>query len=108
LIQKGDAFEEWHLHRGGWLSGVYYVRVPSAVSEEGDGPGCIEFGPPVKLAEQFRTFAPRLRVAPREGMLLISPSHYLHRTIPTGAEEYRISFAFDVVPEECEGSPRGR
>jgi hypothetical protein len=43
-------------------------------------------------------FIPPLRHAPREGTFLLAPSHYAHRTIPTGADEYRISFAFDVVP----------
>lgn len=100
LIQKGDAHEDWHLHRGGWLSGVYYVRIPEMVSERGRGPGCLEFGIPPKLADQFPELASSWRIAPREGMLLLSPSHYLHRTIPTGADEYRISLAFDVVPGE--------
>ena len=39
------------------------------------------------------------RYAPREGTLLLAPSHYLHRTIPTGSDEPRVSFVFDVVPD---------
>jgi hypothetical protein len=30
---------------------------------------------------------------------LLAPSHYHHRTIPSGAGTPRISFAFDVVPD---------
>ena len=97
LIQRGDAYEEWHHHRGGWLSGVYYVRVPASVTDEGDGPGCIEFGLPPSLHEAMPDFIPRWRYRPRAGTLLLSPSHYAHRTIPTGADSHRISFAFDVV-----------
>lgn len=97
LIQRGGAYEEWHSHRGGWLSGVYYVRVPAQVSTAGDGPGCIEFGPPPSLFEAMPDLIPRRRYLPREGKLLLAPSHYAHRTIPSGADEYRISFAFDVV-----------
>jgi tetratricopeptide (TPR) repeat protein len=99
LIQSGDDYEEWHLHPGGWLSGVYYLRVPEAVSAEGGGPGCIEFGPPPSVARARPNMIEAQRIAPREGLLLLAPSHYAHRTIPTGAHAHRISFAFDVVPD---------
>jgi tetratricopeptide (TPR) repeat protein len=99
LIQSGGDFEEWHSHPGGWMSGVYYVRVPGCVTAAGSGPGCIEFGPPTALARERPGFVPVWRHAPSEGHLLLAPSHYAHRTIPTGAAEHRISFAFDVVPE---------
>jgi hypothetical protein len=97
LIQRGEDHEAWHLHRGGWLSGVYYVSVPTMVSAKGEGRGCIEFGPPSSLYDASPDLIPRWRHAPREGTVLLAPSHYSHRTIPTGADEYRISFAFDVV-----------
>jgi tetratricopeptide (TPR) repeat protein len=98
LIQRGGEHEAWHMHRDGWLSGVYYVRVPRGVSEEGEGKGCIEFGPPPSLEAIVPGIVPAWRLAPGAGTLLLAPSHYPHRTIPTGAEEDRISFAFDVVP----------
>jgi tetratricopeptide (TPR) repeat protein len=98
LIQRGDDYEEWHSHPGGWLSGVYYVQVPCCVSAEGAGPGCIEFGPPTALARARPTYIEPWRHVPRAGFLLLAPSHYAHRTIPTGADEHRLSFAFDVVP----------
>jgi hypothetical protein len=97
LIQRGDAFEEGHIHPGGWLSGVYYVRIPGAVSG-GDGPGCIEFGPPSGLDKILAGFVPARRYVPAPGMLLLAPSHYQHRTIPSGVDEDRISLAFDLVP----------
>jgi tetratricopeptide (TPR) repeat protein len=98
LIQRDWMHEVWHTHPGGWLSGVYYIAVPSVVSADGIGRGCIEFGPPASLREAEDCPIPTLRVAPAEGMLILSPSHYHHRTIPSGVDEYRISFAFDVVP----------
>jgi tetratricopeptide (TPR) repeat protein len=49
LIQRGGAYEDWHTHPGGWLSGVYYVRIPDGLS---DARGCIEFGPPPSIAER--------------------------------------------------------
>lgn len=99
LLQQGGEYEEWHTHRGGWLSGVYYVRVPPSVSAEGEGRGCIEFGPPRTLRETMPDLAPLRRIAPREGLLLLAPSHYHHHTIPTGVGAPRISFAFDVVAD---------
>lgn len=99
LIQRGGEYEEWHSHPGGWLSGVYYIRVPASVSAEGDGPGCIEFGAPTALQRALPDFVEPWRYAPSEGRLLLAPSHYAHRTIPSGADSYRISFAFDVVPD---------
>ncbi|MGZ8312221.1 MAG: 2OG-Fe(II) oxygenase family protein [Allosphingosinicella sp.] len=103
LVQRGGEYEEGHIHPGGWLSGVYYVRVPSAVSASGDGRGCIEFGPPSRLAETMPGIAPIRRYLPREGMLLLAPSHFQHRTIPSGVDEDRISIAFDVVPDDRPG-----
>jgi tetratricopeptide (TPR) repeat protein len=99
LLQRGSDYEDWHLHRGGWLSGVYYVRVPKSVSAERSGRGCIEFGPPSALEKALPGHVPVRRYLPREGMLLLAPSHFPHRTVPSEADEYRISFAFDVVPE---------
>lgn len=99
LIQRGGDYEEWHMHRDGWLSGVYYVRVPRTVSADGEGCGCIEFGPPRALEAILPGVVPTWRFAPSGGLLLLAPSHYPHRTIPTGAYDERISFAFDVVPE---------
>jgi tetratricopeptide (TPR) repeat protein len=96
LIQRGGDYEEWHIHRGGWASGVYYVQIPREVAEAEDGRGAIEYGPPPSLAEAGLV-APR-RFRPREGHLLLAPSHFAHRTIPPLTDEPRISFAFDVVP----------
>jgi hypothetical protein len=98
LIQRGGEFEEWHIHRGGWASGVYYVRIPREVAEAEDGRGAIEYGPPPSLAEALPDLVPPRRYRPREGHLLLAPSHYPHRTIPPRTDEPRVSFAFDVVP----------
>jgi tetratricopeptide (TPR) repeat protein len=98
LIQRGGEYEEWHIHRGGWLSGVYYVRIPREVAEAEDGRGAIEYGPPPSLAKALPGLVPPRRYRPREGQLLLAPSHYAHRTIPPRTDEPRVSFAFDVVP----------
>ena len=99
LLQGRGAFEEWHLHRSGWLSGVYYVRVPASVTAEGAGPGCIEFGPPRALERRMPGYVPVWRHQPREGTLLLAPSYFPHRTIANEADDLRLSIAFDVVPD---------
>jgi len=99
LIQRQSQHEDWHLHRGGWLSGVYYVKVPAGIAGHKDGAGCIEFGAPRALASARPDLDERLRIKPQEGLLLLAPSHYAHRTIPMGIDDDRMSFAFDVVPE---------
>jgi hypothetical protein len=95
LIQGSGAYEEWHTHRGGWLSGVYYIAIPDEFSTDDDGAGCIELGPPKSLADRYPE---TLRIAPRSGMLLLMPSHFHHCTIPFVSQGKRISFAFDVRP----------
>ncbi|MGX1097927.1 2OG-Fe(II) oxygenase family protein [Amorphus sp. MBR-141] len=94
-IQGPGGYEDWHAHRAGWLSGVYYVAIPEDFTADGDGAGCIEFGAPPFLAAALPE---TLRIAPREGMLLLMPSHTYHRTIPFASDGRRISFAFDVRP----------
>jgi hypothetical protein len=96
IIQSEGHHLDWHIHPNAWVSVVYYVDVPDMVTTAGDGPGCIEFGAPPEVA----TLAgiPTLRLAPRSGELLITPAHYHHRSIPTGAAARRISIPFDVIP----------
>ena len=97
LLQRNHAYEAGHIHPLGWLSGVYYVRVPKGISASDEGPGCLAFGPPGVVRTEG---APMSRYEPREGMLLLAPSHYEHWTIPSGLNEERISIAFDVIPEK--------
>lgn len=86
-----------HIHPDAWLSGVYYPQVPEAI-RTGEGPdGWLEFG----YAD--RPFPSRLeprvvRVRPAEGLLVMFPSYFYHRTIPFEAAGTRISVAFDLIP----------
>ena len=92
-----------HIHPGGWLSGVFYVAVPPApepadVLEVGPGQdpaGALEIPLPFRDAAPA---APVRRVRPRPGMLLLFPSFYRHRTVPTTTPSPRLCVAFDVVP----------
>jgi len=86
-----------HIHRSGWLSGCYYARIPDVMAS-GDGQeGWIEFGRPQDHPESKAE--PVVRAyKPHEGMVVLFPSYFYHRTIPFESDEQRISIAFDIVP----------
>jgi pentatricopeptide repeat protein len=89
-----------HIHLAGWLSGVYYVEVPSVVDDPDAGrAGWIEFGPPradIKLARRPLARA----VKPEPGALLTFPSYFWHDTVPlpAGNTEQRLIFSWDYQP----------
>lgn len=93
----GDGFQAPHIHPAGWLSGVYYVTVPTVNTASDAYAGAIEFG----LLSIGKTLSPfpaaRWRVMPQPGLLLLFPSYFAHWTRPTQTEEPRICVAFDVV-----------
>jgi uncharacterized protein (TIGR02466 family) len=87
-----------HIHPSAWLSGVYYVEVPGEIAADDRQPaGWIEFGRPPD--HYHGTLAPELKLLrPQQGMLLLFPSYFYHRTVPLKTEGRRISIAFDVMP----------
>ncbi|MEA2904158.1 MAG: hypothetical protein QOI12_1545 [Alphaproteobacteria bacterium] len=93
-----DGHQIPHIHPAGWVSGVYYVEAPPVEPDSDSNPGEIEFGPlSFGLADENVRF-PHWRVKPEPGLLLLFPSYYAHRTLPTGVSAQRISVAFDVIP----------
>lgn len=97
VISDDDGFEDWHFHPSAWLSGVYYVAVPDAVSQGQTKDGCIAFGLPETMvgAEAASAFGEHL-VRPQPGMLMTFPAQCFHRTFPHGTSQKRICVAFDV------------
>jgi uncharacterized protein (TIGR02466 family) len=98
MITRNDGFDDWHMHHRGWLSGVYYARMPEPVSAGAGLAGCIEFGVP-----QPAGGAGAVVIRPRPGMLLLFPSHLHHRTHPSDDDAHRVSIAFDAVPRATAG-----
>lgn len=99
VLTEAEGHEDWHVHQNGWLSGVYYVDVPSAVRDGEGRAGCIAFGLPEEQvgAGPAAAFGERL-VRPQPGMLMLFPSHCYHRTFPHGSDQRRICLAFDIQP----------
>jgi tetratricopeptide (TPR) repeat protein len=87
-----------HVHYAGYISGVYYPKIPQPIGAPGEGrAGWFEFGGgperfPCKSAPQTRS------IQPREGMMLLFPSYFYHRTVPFSSAEPRVSIAFDAIP----------
>jgi hypothetical protein len=87
---------EPHVHYESYVSAVYYARVPEEMRggaqagyfELSGGPG----GFPCRARRQPHP------VRPYEGLLLVFPSYFYHRTLPFHANAPRISIAFDAVP----------
>jgi len=99
VIMERDGHQAPHIHPAGWLSVVYYARLPGSLTDGGTKgtEGWIEFGRP---PEPFRCRAmhPTRLVRPEEGMLIVFPSYIYHRTMPYGSDDPRISIAFDIGP----------
>jgi uncharacterized protein (TIGR02466 family) len=100
VITESEGFETWHVHQFGWLSGVYYVRIPDSIAQGSSLDGCLAFGLPAELAgtEGAAAFGEHV-VRPREGLMMTFPSQCYHRTYPHGTREKRICVAFDLRPE---------
>ncbi|MGO8918797.1 MAG: tetratricopeptide repeat protein [Stellaceae bacterium] len=87
-----------HVHYAGYISGVYYCRVPAIIGAPGQGrAGWFEIG---RVQQRFQRHGkPEIRtIQPREGMMLLFPSYFFHGTVPFDGGDTRISIAFDTIP----------
>jgi uncharacterized protein (TIGR02466 family) len=102
---KGD-YHNLHNHPHSWLSGTYYLDVPSQ-PESGSGrddlnPGCISFFDPRGTANMSALrndgqFDPEYRRLPEAGELLLWPAFLHHLVHPNMADQPRLSISFNVV-----------
>jgi len=100
VVLEGPGHQIPHIHESGWLSGVFYAKVPDAVGASPDkAAGWIEFGRPLDLYCAKRPPAVRL-IQPREGLMVLFPSYFFHATIPTECPDERISIAFDIIDSD--------
>ena len=94
-ILRSQGHQFGHIHPTAWLSGVYYASLPPEVkSGENGEDGWIEFGAPPRHYRCAVTHAVT-RVRPEEGLLVLFPSFYYHRTLPFESAANRITIAFD-------------
>lgn len=98
-ILNEDGHQDPHLYPAAWVSGVYYLEVPDAITtpENTNEAGWIEFGAPGYGITPVRPPNVR-RIMPKAGKLVFFPSYFFHRTVPLSGTARRISIAFDVIP----------
>ena len=100
VVLESQGQQDPHIHPAGWFSGVYYVKIPDAIrTDDPTHGGWIELGRP---GPEFHvSFEPDVElICPQEGLMVLFPSYFYHRTIPFESSEQRISMAFDVlIPE---------
>lgn len=97
-ILHGDGSNRQHLHPTGYLSSVYYVRVPESVRTANDDRGSLQIGPCDQRTNGHRACWGERLIKPAEGWLALFPSHLFHDVIPTRATEPRISVPMDLEP----------
>ncbi len=98
VVMDSQGHQLSHIHPSGWLSGVYYPKLPDVIADDDPAhEGWIEFGRTTD--HYFGSEVPDVHlIKPREGLMVLFPSYFYHRTIPFTSDQHRISIAFDVVP----------
>lgn len=96
-ILYGDGYDGSHIHNDGWLSGVYYVKVPEFPKDVWErGEGCIQFGEPSTEFVTPRNQSHKL-IRPEIGTAVFFPSYYWHGVRPFKQTGLRHAIAFDVI-----------
>ena len=85
-----------HIHEDGWLSGVFYLKIPKALKmNEGS----------INLSLQgfdypYDKSLPNIYYAPKPFDLILYPSSLFHYTVPFISNEERHCIAFDLTPNK--------
>jgi uncharacterized protein (TIGR02466 family) len=94
VVLRRQGYQTAHIHPGGWLSGVIYLKVaPSLGKDE----GAIEFN--LSGENYSNTNSPKLTYQPEVGDMVFFPSSLHHRTIPFSTNTDRMIVSFDLLPE---------
>ena len=93
IVLKEQGFHNIHIHHGGWLSGVIYLKVvPSLDKNE----GAIKFSMKGTYSSD-RNFQDLIHV-PKAGDIILFPSSLYHGTLPFSTNAERIVVSFDLMP----------
>ncbi|MFT6389510.1 MAG: hypothetical protein ACJAUP_002903 [Cellvibrionaceae bacterium] len=91
-----QGHQEGHIHDTAWISGVYYVNLPT---NRGNQAGSIEFGRAPFFYPEGDQGSIKV-IEPLGGSLVLFPSYFYHRTIPFESEQDRITIAFDFRTDD--------
>jgi uncharacterized protein (TIGR02466 family) len=98
LLERGGHHVP-HVHRDGWVSGVYYVSVDPMVRDDDPGhEGWLELGRGPAELHALGSEPPSQLVRPEAGHFVLFPSFCWHGTRPFEAEGERVAVAFDLIP----------
>ncbi len=95
VILKEQGYQDLHIHPGGWLSGVIYLKV---VPSRGEHEGAIEFG--LSSKHYDHPLSSKMIYEPNFGDIVFFPSSLYHRTIPFTTDTNRIIVSFDLLPKQ--------
>tara|TARA_Y100001970_G_C14257661_1_gene876730 strand:- start:4247 stop:5623 length:1377 start_codon:yes stop_codon:yes gene_type:complete len=90
---KKEGYNMPHMHPSGWVSGVFYLKIPSQI--KGDEAG-IQFhleGDDFIVKDNK---LPIKKITPAVGDIVMFPSSLFHSTIPFASNEERVCIAFDL------------
>ena len=93
MLKQG--YQKSHIHPAGWLSGVFYLKVPKFLNKN---EGSIEFALYGYDYPNDKNL-PNLIHKPKIFDIALFPSSLFHRTIPFSSQEERQVIAFDLHPK---------
>ena len=93
VILKQQGHQNPHIHTGGWLSGVIYLKVVPTLDKN---EGAIQFS--LNGEHYFDDNSPKKIHEPQVGDIVLFPSSLHHRTIPFTTDTDRIIVSFDFKP----------
>lgn len=93
---KKNGHQTSHIHPGGWISGVIYLRTIESSSESNEG--AIELGLHGYDLPLINENYPKKIYKPKNGDILLFPSSLFHRTIPFTTDNERCVIGFDLQP----------
>lgn len=105
-INRFGDYHDLHNHPHSYLSGTYYVAVPTGAAEAGTrndlSPGAISFFDPRPQANMTAIrgdgqVSPQFTIQPRPGMILMWPSFLHHLVHPNLSSQERVSISFNLV-----------
>ena len=94
VILKSQGHQRTHIHPGGWLSGVVYLKV---VPSLGKNEGAIEFN--LNSDYYYDDNSLSFTFQPEVGDIVFFPSSLHHRTLPFTTDGERIIISFDLMPD---------
>ena len=93
VVLQCQGYQSAHIHPGGWLSGVIYLKVVPTLDKD---EGAIEFS--LNGKNYSDSSSPVFTYRPSAGDIVLFPSSLHHRTIPFTTDADRIVVAFDLLP----------